>query len=848
MHHGTLADALVSTAEMAARECDTYHECSLARKLGFKLRLVGLLPDVPVYQTPRIVRYAAFTGMGLLELDAPASHSRQILKYARRFKLPSATLEDAYGSVEKIYKFRSSIEGIVPAQVKKISNLLGYGNAGKEWMKLNGLAKMPGKLQNLKEEIQGVIDHIAKHRSQEEWEAVKDRPRWKLTLLSVHCQLGERRELDTAVARLPSDTVNHGWLGDSILIAPGPSFNAQAFLDELAAEDIILTVKPLPTNEEQYYEMYRDVVGADFDRSILSGRSLRQAQAKAYAQRFLKDPGSMRYVPHLEFAISVESLLPMVYNPDTKQTEFFSASHGRWFDGGGQDQARGETLSDALIKTFVPTKWGYVEKDDARLSLSRVKEDWDDSAFRSSTFLGPVGEAVKSLRFARGTNLDMDPRFAKVINFEGPYHLDFACPETDFDWESDDQLEAAIYMPLQETTKDLRVSRFVPREFEKYGNPGRFRAVRALRKAMLELRTADVLSIDVRQDLAITFKENPMLQKVFYEPHKDYNSAVFQSRLVFEPVAFKGPRTQVASLMDSGDGGTGKGTLRDLCEECLAPNNGGTQRGYAAVLKQETLQVKKTEGPSEQISNTFQCRHAWVDDFAPTVPLSTAVLRQLSGGNNITAARKHGKEVAFKFSGQLMLACNGAWRGDEPFKGADVRRMTGLNFEVQFVDVVTGQNQMLKDSSIKREIRTYFSAFWFFALAFRILPQPRDASDYTEPKPPNTLELIKILQHKQDEDEGATVEDAKAFILEKMHEYTLSQTKPTSMNEIDAAFVKWVWEKKNISVEMKDVRKLLCTRFFAKTGWSLKAHGARKKTTVNVYLDGGEDGEPWVLK
>jgi hypothetical protein len=394
---------------------------------------------------------------------------------------------------------------------------------------------------------------------------------------------------------------------------------------------------------------------------------------------------------------------------------------------------------------------------------------------------------------------------------------------------------------LEETTKDLRVSRCVPREFEKYNEPDRFQALRALRSAFLELKESDTLSDKVKTELDEAYKLNPMLRRIFYEAQLDHDSALFQLRLALEPVAFKGPRTQVATMMDDGRGSTGKGTLRDLCEECLGVHSGGRQKGYAAVMKQESLIVKKQEGPSEQLSNVMLCRHVWVDDFAPSCPLSTAVLRQLSGGNNITAARKHAKELAFKFTGQLFLACNGLWRGDEAFKGADARRMTGLNFEVHFVDVVRGQNEMRKDSTIKRQINAFFSAFWFFALALHLLPQPRDTSDYTEPKPPNTMALVNMLLRNTDEDDAeADLGEfwVQEFVDAKMEAYVLAEKKPATCNEVDQALCHWLSKQ-------VDARMLLGKIFFRKNGYHLPASGTRKRTTVNVYLKGDV---AWTLK
>jgi hypothetical protein len=385
LHHGSMSDALKDVLTASGRPDESYKECRLAEALGLNLRLVGGLPHIPVYSTPRIIRFAAFTGMNLLELDAPASHGRQILKYAVRFGLCSNLLATAFKDAESVYGFRASFPGIPANQIKQIVNLLSYGNGGEDWLKRHGMACLPKELQVLKEEIRAVVDHMAANVDPHWYSIIKSRPRWRLTLLSIHCQLGERADLEVATKNLPVNTTLHGWLGDSILISPGPGFDAQTYLKDLAQKNIILTVKPLPTDEDDYFQMYKEVTGHEFNRSPLSGRALRQLQAKNYAQNYLNNPKGMKYLPHLELAIAVENLLPMVFNPDTKQIEFYSAAHGRWFEGGGHEQVKGEVLSDALIETFCPTQWGYVEVD-GRLKLRRVKATWDDSCFRSNTF------------------------------------------------------------------------------------------------------------------------------------------------------------------------------------------------------------------------------------------------------------------------------------------------------------------------------------------------------------------------------------------------------------------------------------------------------------------------------
>jgi phage/plasmid-associated DNA primase len=152
-----------------------------------------------------------------------------------------------------------------------------------------------------------------------------------------------------------------------------------------------------------------------------------------------------------------------------------------------------------------------------------------------------------------------------------------------------------------------------------------------------------------------------MVQKCFFEAHNDWDSALYQLRLIFEPCAGISGRVQIATMKDDGQGATAKGTLRQLADSCLGLFNGESCRGYSCVIKQETLRVSKEEKPSEQMANLALCKHAWVDDFSTKHPISNAVLRQLCGGNTLTAARKHGREVPFRFHGQFFLACNGCW-------------------------------------------------------------------------------------------------------------------------------------------------------------------------------------------
>ncbi len=96
-----------------------------------------------------------------------------------------------------------------------------------------------------------------------------------------------------------------------------------------------------------------------------------------------------------------------------------------------------------------------------------------------------------------------------------------------------------------------------------------------------------------------------MVQHVFYEAHLDWDSALMQLRLIFEPLHCPGALCQSASFVDDGSGSACKGTVRELVDVCVGVHNGKEQMGYSCTLNVEALTSKKAEAPNEQKSNLF---------------------------------------------------------------------------------------------------------------------------------------------------------------------------------------------------------------------------------------------------
>lgn len=314
---------------------------------------------------------------------------------------------------------------------------------------------------------------------------------------------------------------------------------------------------------------------------------------------------------------------------------------------------------------------------------------------------------------------------------------------------------------------------------------------------------------------------------------------MYQLRLILEPCTGCVPLCQIATLKDGGDGGTAKGTLRELSDVCLGLHNGDCQIGYSCVMKQEVLQIRKEESPSEQMANLKLCKHSWVDDFSAERPLNNAVLRSLSGGNSLTAARKHGREVTFKFRGQFFLACNGLWKTEEKFIGADERRAAGLHFEIRFVDDPKGPNEAEKDSQLKGRLQDMYPEWWYLVQALWLIGSPRPKSEYTEPKPPNTLQLVRELANKENDDVAMSEDHLEQFATDSLVVYQNSFEKPATQAQINSAYQVWL-RSKGVFVTSDASRKELESYYKKKTGFvvpAFKGEKSRIRTTVNAYLD-----------
>ena len=220
---------------------DHYGECKVAQKLGLNLRLVAKTKNLPIYPQPRVLRYAAFMGMQLLELDVPSSHGQQALKYAREHGLERTLLERAFATTKKIRNFRRSLD-MDEVLAKTAINMI-VGGSGLVNVKTEcSLPVLHDDLLKLRQELEGMRQHMWDN-CPPEWvnELKMEKKKYvKLTLASWHYQLRDRHDLERVTSQLPEGVVCHGWTGDNVLVSS--DFDASAFCRTLAGEGIYMTV------------------------------------------------------------------------------------------------------------------------------------------------------------------------------------------------------------------------------------------------------------------------------------------------------------------------------------------------------------------------------------------------------------------------------------------------------------------------------------------------------------------------------------------------------------------------------------------------------------------------------
>ena len=109
-----------------------------------------------------------------------------------------------------------------------------------------------------------------------------------------------------------------------------------------------------------------------------------------------------------------------------------------------------------------------------------------------------------------------------------------------------------------------------------------------------------------------------------------------------------------------GIGRNGKSTLHRILTALLGETRHG---GYATVLPSEVLlpSAQRTGGHNEPLANIRGARAVWVTEpDRQAGPIAAGMLKRLTGGDSITASRKHEHEQTFYCVANLIMATNHA--------------------------------------------------------------------------------------------------------------------------------------------------------------------------------------------
>lgn len=183
----------------------------------------------------------------------------------------------------------------------------------------------------------------------------------------------------------------------------------------------------------------------------------------------------------------------------------------------------------------------------------------------------------------------------------------------------------------------------------------------------------------------------------------------------------------------------------------------------------------------------------------------------------------------------MILLCNGTWVPDEPFKGADERRLQGIDFLVRFRDDPHGPNEVQKDATLKMHIGRLVPEFWFVTRAVWLAATPRPMADQTLPRSPNSRSLVDemIAAHTA---AAVHVDFVDEYVQAKLITYEVSVHLPSSALVIVKDFVLFAREQKGVEISDEDARASLERVMQYKRGHTVRNFAARPRTSINAYL------------
>ena len=152
------------------------------------------------------------------------------------------------------------------------------------------------------------------------------------------------------------------------------------------------------------------------------------------------------------------------------------------------------------------------------------------------------------------------------------------------------------------------------------------------------------------------------LTEIFLQPDgtPDLDLQAFVQRAV--GYSLTGSTEEHALFLLHGEGSNGKSVFVETLGALLGDY--GNTLAFSALLHSS-----RSGGPSEDVAALKGCRVAWASESSSGARFSESIVKQLTGGDSISARRMYGRLFTFKPQHKLWLACNHVPRSYDASRG-----------------------------------------------------------------------------------------------------------------------------------------------------------------------------------
>ena len=458
--------------------------------------------------------------------------------------------------------------------------------------------------------------------------------------------------------------------------------------------NVHMVVKPFPNNRAAILD-YAAAAIPMYDATVLGDDEVRAVEGRVRAKSWLHLPASIKDHrrggrPGISIARSIAHDLIFHVNPATGKIEWWDYTVKVWRSSGGDNVLKGERVSAACKKALCDSKFMLSEVDGKRkltpyfVAPPPILEDPAFLASVSSALQG-LERSLPALDSLAASSAMMVCKGGKTIDFKNNAVID-SLPEhrnsrfTSWEYKDwfDDMVEQGIESE-EASSRMAAVGQFWSDVEEYLVDGGRDLSVMAEKFEALVPRC-------------------PCLRDVFWGPMECVEDCIFDLREWAG--ALSGLRSgKVDWVLRLGPSASnGKGTVRKLVEKTAGTFNGGGELGYVSVQDGSLFQAqRKEEGPSELKSNMEGCRAFFVDDADPKKAVNLPFIREICGGNSVTAARKHKENRTWDNIGLLNWVGNEIPHWSQDPEPADLRRMRVLYYGLTFKNEADYEGPKLLD-------------------------------------------------------------------------------------------------------------------------------------------------------